>query len=96
MAGSRYFSKLDLKWGYLQVPLDPEFRYPTAMIRPVSLFQWTRLSPGLCLAPSCFQKILAIILHGCKGTVHLLNDILVCGKSQREHDERLHEVLCRL
>jgi hypothetical protein len=96
MAGSRYISKLDLKWGYLQVPLDPEFWYLTAMITPVGLFQWTRLPPGLCSAPSCFQKILAIILRGCKGTVHLLDDILVCGKSQREHDERLHEVLCRL
>ncbi len=96
MAGARFFSKLDLKWGYLQVPLDPECRSITAMITPVGLFQWTRLPPGLCSAPSCFQKILSIILKGCTGTVNLLDDILVCGRSQREHDERLHDVLCRL
>jgi hypothetical protein len=66
------------------------------MIKHVGLCQWTQLPPGLCSAPRCFQKILAIISRGCKGTVHLLDDILVCCKSQREHDERLHEVLCRL
>jgi hypothetical protein len=95
MAGSRYFSKLDLKWGYLQVPLDSEFRYLTAIlvITHVDFFQWTRLPPGSAPAVS---KILAIKLRGCKGTVHLLDEILVCDKSQREHDERLYEILCRL
>ena len=96
MARAKYFSKIDLKGGYLQVPLETEFRCITAMITPIGLFQWARLPPGLSSAPSCFQKIVSLILKGCVGVVNLLDDILVCGRTRQEHDDRLFNVLCRL
>ena len=67
-----------------------------AMVTPTSLLQWTRLPMGLCSAPSCFQKILAEILKGCQGTVHMIDDIIICGRTKKEHDDRLREVLLRL
>jgi hypothetical protein len=91
-----FFSKLDVRGAYLQVMLHPEVRHMMAMITPLGLLQWTRLPMGLCSAPSCFQKILAQILKGCNGTVHLIDDIIVCGRTLAEHDERLREVLTRL
>lgn len=94
--GSQYFSKLDVRGAYLQVSLCSEVRHMMAMVTPLGLVQWTRLPMGLCSAPSCFQKILAQILKGCKGAVHLIDDIIVCGRTRREHDERLLEVLSRL
>lgn len=36
------------------------------------------------------------MLTGCRGTVHYLDDILVAGISQKEHDENLQQVLTRL
>ena len=42
-AGCRFFSKIDLKWGYLQMNLVEDARYATAMITPKGLFQWTRV-----------------------------------------------------
>jgi hypothetical protein len=96
LAGFKVFSKIDLRWGYLQVVLDAESRGLTAMITPIGLFQWARLPPGLCSAPSCFQKIMSLILKDCDGVVHLLDDILIGGRTRQEHDARLHKVLCRL
>lgn len=95
-AGSKFFSKVDLKWGYLQVELVESARYITAMITPWGLFQWRRLPFGLSSAPSCFQKIIASIVQGIDGVRNLLDDIVICGKNKHEHDERLLQVLQRL
>jgi hypothetical protein len=95
-SGAKYFSKLDLKWGYLQMELQPEIRYITAMITPIGLYQWKRLPFGLSSAPSCFQKTISMILEGCEGTTHLIDDIIVCGRTKAEHDSRLRKVLQRL
>jgi hypothetical protein len=71
-------------------------RHIKAMITPIGLLQWTRLPKELCSAPSCFQKILAQVLKGCEGTVHLIDDIIMCGRTVGKHDIRLREVLKRL
>ena len=92
-AGSRFFSKIDLKWGYLQVQLHESSRYLTAMITPYGLYEWQRLPFGLCSAPSNFQKIVADLISGIPGVKNLLDDIIVCGKTQAEHDSRLERVL---
>ena len=63
------------------------------MITPKGLFQWVRLPMGLSSTPSCFLKILAQFLSGFKGVVHLMDNISVCGRTIREHDERLREIL---
>ena len=95
-AGATVFSKIDLKWGYLQIPLAKESRYLTGMITPFGLYQWTRVPFGLCSAPSCFQKIISKMIEGCKRTKNLLDDIVVCGANKQEHDANLQAVLNRL
>ena len=95
-AGARYFSKLDLKWGYLQVPLHVESRDLTGMVTPLGLYRWTRLPFGLSSAPSAFQKIIALIISKCDGAKNLLDDIAVWGKTKSEHDARLSRVLHKL
>ena len=63
--GSRVFSKLDLRQGYLQIPLHPESRNLTAFITHTGLYRYTRMPFGLSSAPSCFQKIMSTILASC-------------------------------
>ena len=96
MADAKVFSIIDLRQDYLQVSLDPESRYLTSMISPLGLMQWTRFPPGMCSAPSCFNKIISVILKDCDGVVNVLDDILVGGHTVKEHDDRLPKVLCRL
>lgn len=90
--GSKVFSKLDLRQGYLQVPLHPASRDLTAFVTHAGVFRYTRMPFGLCSAPSCFQKVMSTILAGIPGTAVYLDDIVVHGPDQPTHDTRLHRV----
>lgn len=90
--GSTIFSKLDLRQGYLQVPLHPESRNLTAFITHRGVFRYKRMAFGLSSAPSCFQKIMASIFAGIPGVAIYLDDIVVHGATVEGHDERLHRV----
>ena len=53
---------------------------------------------GLCNAPATFQQLMEVTLHGlarCKCVVYL-DDILVIGRSFKEHMDNLREALNRL
>jgi hypothetical protein len=90
-----YFSKLDLKSAYNQVPLHQSSRNLTALIPHIGCFRYTRVPIGMSSAPSAMQKIIASVLKGIKGVKHLLDDIIVSGHTLEEHDERLRAVLKR-
>ena len=96
LSGSTVFSKIDLRWGYLQVKLAEDSRYLTAFITHEGVYQFKRLCFGLCSAPSAFQQIIKDITAGLDGVVNLLDDILIHGKTTEEHDRRLNAVLQRL
>jgi hypothetical protein len=76
------FFKVDLRSGYLQVPLVPESRYLTAFIMHGGVFQYKQLPFGLASAPSAFQKIMDIVLSGLKGAPQYLDNITVHGKDK--------------
>ena len=90
--GSKVFSKLDLRQGYLQVPLHPASRDLTAFVTHAGVFRYTRMPFGLCSAPSCFQKIMSTILAGIPGIAVYLDDIVVHAPDQATHDAHLHRV----
>lgn len=58
--------------------------------------QYTRLMFGVNCAPEKFQKLMERILSGLPGVKNAFDDLLVWGKDQAEHDERLAAVLDRL
>lgn len=90
------FSTLDLESAYFQLPLHEESRDLTAFITHVGLFRFCRVPYGLASAPSAFQYKLAIVLGVLPNVAHYLNDIILWGKTQSEHDAALAEVLQRL
>ena len=47
-------------------------------------------------APEFFQCYMSKVLKGLEGVVCLVNDVLVYGKDQKQHDERLRAVRERL
>jgi hypothetical protein len=51
---------------------------------------------GICIAPSIWQREMDRILAGVPGMVCYMNDILVVGENEIQHDERLMIVLQRL
>lgn len=71
------------------------------MIYFVVLFQfhiirYKRLMFGVSCAPELFQKVMESILADLDGIIVYLDDVVVHGRTQTEHDRRLTAVLHRL
>jgi hypothetical protein len=98
LAGSRYFSTLDLVSGYWQVPLDQEAQERSAFITRSGLWQWKVLPFGLTSAPATFQRLMERVLQGLHWRTLLLylDDVIVIAPDFPTHLERLGEVLDRL
>jgi transposase InsO family protein len=96
MAGAAVFSKLDCNSGFHQIPLSAESMLLTTFTTPFGRFAYTRFPFGISSASEVFQKRMNDILEGLEGVLCLIDDILVFGKDQAEHDSRLHAVLQRL
>ena len=87
------YSVIDLKHAFLQVPLHSESRPLTAFITHEGLFQYKRIPFGLASAPCAFQKLMTEILGNRKGVQIFMDDVLIGGSTQTEHDERLKYVV---
>ena len=55
LKGSKFFSALDCKSGFWQIPLAEESRYLTAFVVGTTMYQWKVLPMGLKTAPGIFQ-----------------------------------------
>ena len=96
ISGAQIFSKLDANSGFWQVPLSRESALLTSFITPFGRYYFNRLPFGITSAPEHFQRRMTAMLGNMEGTVCLMDDILVYGKTKEEHDQRLYTVLDRL
>lgn len=96
MNGAQFSSKLDMRLGFHQFVLSPESRDITTFNTHVGLYRYKRLMFGINAAPEIYQREVSNIIQGITGVANLADDIVVVGKTQVEHDQRLLEVLARL
>ena len=89
IGGAKFFSKLDANSGYWQIELDLESAKLTTFITPFGRFCFNRLPFGITSAPEHFQRRLTEILGDLKGVICLVDDVLITGRTQEEHDQRL-------
>nr|CAH7725339.1 unnamed protein product [Callosobruchus chinensis] len=86
---ARYFSRLDIKNAFHQIEISERSRYITTFISSRGLYRYKRLLFGINAAPEIFQKIMEKMLLPCDGTVNFIDDILIYGKNEEEHDHRV-------
>jgi hypothetical protein len=98
LAGSAWFSTVDLKSGYHQVAMHPDDAHKTAFITRRGAFSFRVMPIGLCNAPVTFQRLMDVILAGVSFEACLvyLDDIIVFSKDIATHLERLEMLFERL
>lgn len=96
LAGARYFSKLDAKSGYWQIPLDEESSYLTTFNTPFGRYRFTVVPFGVVFAQEVFHRTVSEAFGDITGCETDIDDILIWGQTMEEHDERLAEVMNRV
>ena len=98
LAGSYYFTTLDLASGYWQVQMDSESQEKTAFTTYSGLYEFRKMPFGLVNAPATFQRLMEIVLSGLVGKKCLvyLDDIIILGRTLEDHQQNIVEVFDRL
>jgi len=98
LAGSKYFSMLDLLSGYWQVPLSSDAQEKAAFITRDGLWKWKVLPFGLTFASATFQGLMEQVFSGLhwKTLLVYLDHIIVISPDFPTHVSRLQKVFEQL
>ena len=98
LRGAKYFSKLDLRDGYHQVPVKESDRFKMAFTCRYGTFEFNVMTFGFKNAPAHFQRsmnlLLADLLDEC--VLVYMDDILIYSKTASEHRDHVKQVFARL
>ena len=85
------FSKIDLKSAYHQIPPHRKDMPFTAYERNGRFLEFTRLPFGVTNAVAAFQREMTAFVrrHNLKRTHPYLDDLIIGGRSEEEHQENL-------
>lgn len=90
------FTKLDLARAFKQMEVSEKSQPLLTITTHLGLFQYCRLPFGVATAPAMWQRAMSIVLQGCERVIYFIDDILVTGKTRKEHESNLRKVLQRL
>lgn len=91
------FSVLDLFNGFHQIPIEKDSRDITAFSTEQGSFRWKVLPFGLNVSPNSFSRMMHLAFSGISAEKLFvyMDDIIVIGKSERDHLNNLRETFMR-
>ena len=96
LSGAAVFSKVDANSGFWQIPLSDDSQQYTTFISPFGRYCFKKLPFGIASAPELFQRRISAVLQGLDGVLCHMDDVLIFGATNAEHDQRLMAALSRL
>lgn len=99
LAGSLFYSCLDIKHAYWQIKLaDEESRNASAFSANHFQYRWIRMPMGLSASPITWTLMINTILEKWigRGVYVYLDDVIVYAKNKEEHDQILWQTMAAL
>jgi hypothetical protein len=98
MKQASWFSTLDLRAGYHNIPIKEEHRDKTTFITRKGSWRYKVLPFGLSTAPGTFQRLMDMVLSGLTYEMCMvyLDDVIVFSETFEDHIDRLEQVFTRL
>ena len=98
LKGARYFIQMDLLSSYFQVSMTGRAKERSAFCTRRGLYQFTRMSIGLCNAPATFCLLMHQVLRNYLRQIcfFYVDDIILFASTQRELLQRFNPILNRL
>ena len=95
LGGKRFFTILDQKDSYWQVPLSEESSYLYTFSSPFSRYRFLRMPFGICSASGVLQKRTYKSFGDIDGVHVIADDMIITSESEEEHDQILCKWLAR-
>ncbi|UYV73181.1 hypothetical protein LAZ67_10002104 [Cordylochernes scorpioides] len=95
---AKYFTTLDIAWGYWHVEIHPDSVEKTAFITNDGHYEFLVMPFGLKNAPSTFQRIIQHIIGNLlwNGVCNYQDDILIYSSTFKDHIELMKKIFDKL
>ncbi|UYV69327.1 K02A2.6-like, partial [Cordylochernes scorpioides] len=95
---AKYFTTLDIAWGYWHVEMHPDSVEKTAFITNDGHYEFLVMPFGLKNAPSTFQRIIQHIIGNLlwNGVCNYQDDILIYSSTFKDHIELMKKIFDKL
>ena len=91
-----FFSTIDMRSAFNQIPMHAEYKHKTSIITPWGLYAFTAMPFGLKTSAQQWQRLMDVVTRGLQNHFCYVDDIIVYSKTEEEHIQHLRQLLSRL